>query len=65
MQAEMERQQNQPRTVVLKTGERVKVKRVLDQGKYWGYVALDGHHVGVYKKIDVDEIIDERVKLTK
>lgn len=59
MQNETERQQNQPRTIVLKTGKRIMVKRVLDQGQYWGFVTLDGNTGGVYKKDDVAEIIDE------
>jgi hypothetical protein len=60
-QAEVERQQNQPRTMVFKSGERRKVKRVLDSGKYWGFILLDGRS-GVCPKEDVVEIVDESVK---
>jgi hypothetical protein len=61
MAAETERQQNQPLTIVYKTGERRKVRRVLNQGLHWNYINFDGS-VGVCKKSDVEEIVDENVK---
>jgi len=49
---------NQPKIVVLKSGERIECKKVNDQGLYWGLSRADGKFSAV-KKEDVSEVIDE------
>ena len=58
MQKEGDRQANQPRIVVMKTGERFECKRVLDGGSLqtWGFVDKDGRAHSV-KKSEVQEIL--------
>ncbi len=58
MKKETERQQNQPKIVVLKTGERIDCKKVNDQGQHWGLVRKDGKFTAV-RKDEVQEIIDD------
>lgn len=53
---EAERQANQPRTVILKSGEKIECKRVLDEVQYWGLLRVDGRATAI-KKEEVQGIL--------
>ena len=57
MQAETERQANQPRVIILNSGKRIECKRVLDNGERLGFIRKDGV-AGCVKKVEVKEVVE-------